>query len=68
MEPRHFLFLQKLKQKLQVDCTVERDLCSHHGVHGYPTLVLFQDGEKKEEYRQARDLDTLLQFVQEHSN
>ena len=51
---------------LQVDCTAERDVCSDQEVHGYPTLVLFREGERKE-YKGPRDFDSLLHFVQENS-
>lgn len=50
----------------QVDCTSEKDLCSMHDVHGYPTLILFESGKKKEEYRGARDLQSLEQFLAEN--
>ena len=36
-------------------------------VRGFPTLILFSEGEKKAEYTKARDLDSLLEFVKEHS-
>lgn len=29
----------------QVDCTVEKELCNKHGIHGYPALKLFLDGK-----------------------
>lgn len=42
----------------------EKDLCQEYGVRGYPTLLLFMDGEKVSDYRQSRDLNTLLSFVE----
>ena len=56
----------KVQFAVQVDCTVEKDLCSDEGVHGYPTLVLYQAGERKAEHRGSRDLNSLLQFIAEH--
>ncbi|SCZ94372.1 BZ3500_MvSof-1268-A1-R1_Chr12-2g03854 [Microbotryum saponariae] len=32
----------------KVDCTVEADLCSSHGVSGYPTLKIFRKGESSD--------------------
>lgn len=37
-------------------------------VHGYPTLILFSEGEKKEEYKKARDLDSLVAFLKENDS
>ena len=45
---------------------MEKDLCSEQQVHGYPTLVLFSQGQRKV-YNQARDFDSLLRFIQENS-
>jgi hypothetical protein len=48
-----------------VDCTVEKDLCSEYDVSGYPTIKYFtpETGEKGEGYNGARDLDGLKTFV-----
>lgn len=49
-----------------VDCTVEKDLCSKYGVRGYPTIKYFTgataaDGDK---YEGGRDFDSLKKFVE----
>jgi len=53
-----------------VDCTAEdnanRELCSSHGVNGFPTLNIYKDGEKAEEYNGKRDLEALQAFVEKH--
>jgi protein disulfide-isomerase A6 len=51
-----------------VDCTVEKDLCSKYGVRGYPTIKYFTgataaDGDK---YEGGRDFDALKNFADEN--
>lgn len=51
-----------------VDCTIEKDLCSKFGVRGYPTIKYFTgdtaaDGDK---YEGGRDFDSLKTFVEEN--
>jgi len=50
-----------------VDCTIEKDLCSEQGVSGYPTIKWFhQDkGKEAQDYNGARDFDGLKKFVEE---
>tara|TARA_B100000780_G_C21018923_1_gene408291 strand:+ start:234 stop:668 length:435 start_codon:yes stop_codon:yes gene_type:complete len=49
------------------DCTVEKDLCSDHGVRGYPTIKYFPAGEGKtgKDYQGGRDYDSLKKFTQD---
>jgi len=53
-----------------VDCTADgnanRELCSAHGVNGFPTLNIYKNGEKAEEYSGKRDLEDLAAFVEKH--
>merc|ERR1712058_19419 len=53
-----------------VDCTADgnanKDLCSAHGVNGFPTLNVYKDGVKAEEYNGKRDLAELAKFVDKH--
>ncbi|KAL3891459.1 hypothetical protein ACJMK2_003721 [Sinanodonta woodiana] len=48
----------------KVDCTQSHDLCFEYNVKSYPTLLLFRNGAKIEEYLKERDLDALSQFVE----
>lgn len=52
----------------EVDCTSEasKELCTQEGVEGYPTMILYKDGEKVEEYNGSRELDALYTFVTGH--
>jgi len=54
-----------------VDCTagdnVNRALCDGQGVNGFPTLIIYKDGEKVAEYSGKRDLEALTAFVEKHS-
>lgn len=54
-----------------VDCT-ENDnenkaICDGNGVNGFPTLYIFKDGVKVEEYNGKRGLDELAAFVEKHT-
>mmetsp|Transcript_5506 Transcript_5506/g.13147 ORF Transcript_5506/g.13147 Transcript_5506/m.13147 type:complete len:192 (-) Transcript_5506:96-671(-) len=53
-----------------VDCTAESDLCSTHGVSGYPTIKYFttDTGDKGEKYTGGRTKDDLKKFTEETLN
>lgn len=53
----------------KVDCTLEesKDLCNEQGVDGFPTIFLYKNGEKVEEYNGSRSLDDLFTFVSKHA-
>lgn len=44
------------------DCTVQKDLCSKHGVRGYPTLLAFVNGVTTK-FEGGRDIKELSEFV-----
>eukprot|EP00992_Anisonema_acinus_P006727 TRINITY_DN2244_c0_g1_i1.p1 TRINITY_DN2244_c0_g1~~TRINITY_DN2244_c0_g1_i1.p1 ORF type:complete len:144 (+),score=44.07 TRINITY_DN2244_c0_g1_i1:192-623(+) len=50
-----------------VDCTVHQDLCSEHGVKGYPTIKYYtaETGPAGESYSGGRDADALKKFMEE---
>lgn len=50
----------------KVDCTFSTNICKENGVKGYPTLILFKDGQKVTEYTGSRDLGDLVEFMLEH--
>jgi thioredoxin domain-containing protein 5 len=51
-----------------VDCTAgdnaHRSLCDSNGVNGFPTLNIYKNGEKVDEYNGKRDLVDLHEFVE----
>jgi len=53
-----------------VDCTADdnanRELCSTHGVNGFPTLNIYKDGVKADEYSGKRDLAELVAYVEKY--
>lgn len=50
----------------KVDCSEEADLCHSFGIKGYPTLIIFSRGIRKQEYRGPRDLNSLYNFAVQH--
>jgi len=48
-----------------VDCTVEEELCSKHGVEGYPTIKHGTVGNLQD-YNGEREYDDLLKFAKEN--
>lgn len=43
-----------------VDCTVDGDLCGEHKILGYPTLLLYKDGERIDEWLNIGGSDPLV--------
>ena len=52
----------------KVDCTLPeaKELCKQQEVNGFPTLLIYRNGEKLSEYNGSRSLDDLYEFVQRY--
>jgi thioredoxin-like negative regulator of GroEL len=48
-----------------VDCTVEKPLCSKYDIKGFPTIKVFNDGSE-EAYEGGRDFESLKAFASEN--
>lgn len=54
----------------KVDCTLDdsKDLCTDENVDGFPTVFIYRNGKKLEEYDGNRSLDDLFEYVTKHSS
>lgn len=50
----------------EVDCTQAYEVCKQFEVKGYPTIILFKNGKKHEEYAKGRNLESFIQFLNPH--
>lgn len=46
-----------------IDCLVQGDLCNQHGVRKYPTIQLWRDGVKVEDYSGRNQYDPLTDYI-----
>lgn len=47
----------------KLDCTLYSLTCQQNEIKGYPTLLLFEEGQVREKYTGNRDLQSLIEFV-----
>lgn len=54
----------------KVDCTdqASKELCGTQEVNGFPTLYIYKDGQKLQEYNGNRSLEDLVEFVQRYTS
>ena len=50
---------------VDVDCTKHQEVCSDHGVSGYPTIKYYVNGEEKD-YQGGRSYDALATFTKDN--
>lgn len=51
----------------KVDCTVESEICGDQGVTGYPTLLLFKDGDRVDAYDGPRTKDGMTRYLERNA-
>ena len=47
----------------KIDCTQSAEICSENGIRGYPTLLFFINGEKVDQYSDARTIEGFSAFI-----
>ena len=48
-----------------IDCSTQGDLCEEHDIMGYPTVQLWENGEKIEQYKGANKYDPLTEYIKQ---
>lgn len=56
-----------LLTKLEVDEGENMKLAGRYQVRGFPTIILFQNGEEKGRFSGAKPVSQIEQFIDEHS-
>ncbi len=51
---------------IKVDCTENGETCKQQGVKGYPTLILFENGEAIGKYDGGRTLNDLVEYLKKN--
>eukprot|EP01133_Synstelium_polycarpum_P000220 gene220-268_t len=47
----------------KVDCDVHKEVCTKHGVSGYPTLKIFTKSTEAKDYNGMRSVDEIITYV-----
>jgi len=47
----------------KIDCPANNELCSKHGVSGYPTLKIFKNGAFASDYNGPREADGIVKYM-----
>lgn len=54
--------------KIEVDDGDNMKIAGHYQVRGFPTLILFQNGEEKGRFSGAKPLTFIRQFIEQHAD
>jgi len=49
----------------KVECTKSMDFCSSQGIDGFPTIYVYENGKKYEEYLGNHEINEMFTYVQE---
>ncbi|KAI9598727.1 thioredoxin-like protein [Syncephalis fuscata] len=49
----------------EINCIAEADLCERHDITGFPTMVMYNNGDREEEYVQEPTLELMSTFVED---
>lgn len=47
----------------KIDCVGNQDICTEHGVGGFPTIYVFENGKKAGQYQGPRKADDITQYM-----
>lgn len=47
----------------KIDCIDNQDICTEHGVGGFPTIYVFENGKKSGQYQGPRKADDISQYM-----
>ncbi|TRZ01353.1 hypothetical protein DNTS_033244 [Danionella cerebrum] len=48
----------------KVDCTSNRETCKRYSVNGYPTLIIFRNGQESSSYNGPRSADGIVNYME----
>lgn len=46
-----------------IDCGASQEICSKHGISGYPTLKYFKNGKFFRDYNKERTAEAIVEFL-----
>jgi len=49
----------------KVECTKDMDFCTSQGIDGFPTIYVYENGQKHEEYLGNHEINEMFTYVQE---
>jgi len=49
----------------KVECTKDMDFCTSQGIDGFPTIYVYENGKKHEEYLGNHEINEMFTYVQE---